>query len=283
MTAPVKMKIWDVEHGVCIYIETPNKKRALLDGGSSSNFSPAIYLHEDLKIKKLDYLLISHPHDDHIRDIENIDYYFDIKVLGRNKKIDKEVMKEDNSKLFTPPNDKRITKYFEIDKKFTEPVKDEEKPSDPRWGIGCSIKYFKNDDKSLSVNDLSLATFVNFGHERILYGGDLEEKGWLELLKNENFKEYLAKTTILIASHHGRDSGFCSEIFKYFTPKLTVVSAGKYTDSDATSRYDEVTTGMKIKSMKRGEEKRKVVTTRKDGHINITIYSDFNTTEILVP
>ena len=283
MTAPVKMKIWDVEHGVCIYIETPNKKRALLDCGSSSSFSPAIHIVEDLGIKKLDYLVISHPHDDHIRDIENIDYYFDVKVLGRNKKIDKDVMKEDNPDLFSPPNDKRITKYFEIDKKFSKSVTGDESPRDPRWGVGCTIKYFRNNDTSLSVNNLSLATFINFGGEKILYGGDLEEKGWLELLKNEYFKANLKSSTMLIASHHGRDSGFCSEIFKNFNPKLTIVSAGKYTDSDATSRYDDVTMWTEIESRERGKEKRKVISTRKDGDIEIIIYSDSTPTKIIIP
>lgn len=277
MTAPTEIDIWDVEHGVCIHVITPNKKHALIDCGSSSNFSPSIFLKEDLKIDKLDYVIVSHPHEDHIRDVENINLLFDVKVLQRNKKIDLEDLKEENEDVEKPPNDKRLETYFDMNKRFTKSVEGEESPKNPLWGRGCTIMTFRNDDDSLEVNDRSVAAFIDFGNERILYGADIKEKGWEELIsKDKNFREYAEKTTIYIAAHHGNKSGYSSKLLELFKPKLTIISAGKHRDFDGTSLYDAITTGMTINN---GTERKeaKVISTRNNGNIRITIYDDRDT------
>lgn len=280
MTAPTKITVWNVEHGVCIYIITPNNKKVILDCGSSQDFSPAIHLYEDLNVTKIHYLVISHPHDDHIRDIGNLDYYYkgNIAVFHRNQKITKDVISDENPEVVKPPNDKKINKYFEIDKRFNQKLHWQNDPTNPEWGKGCTIHTLYNNNKELEINDQSVISFVKFGSETILYGGDLKEKGWLELLENNNeFVKFLNDTTILIASHHGNKSGFCSQIFKQFSPKLTIISAGKYRDYDGTSEYDHETTGMTVHHRSNGDEPRKVISTRNDGHIELKIYDDWDT------
>lgn len=274
LTAPVEVDIWDVKHGVCIHLVTPNKKHVLIDCGYSSYFSPSIYLNEDLRIKKLDYLVISHPHEDHIRDVENVNLLFDVKVLQRNKKIDLEQLKEENEDVEKPPNDKRLEAYFDLNKRFTKTIDWENDPENPKWGTGCTIRTFNNNDKDLEINDQSVAVFIDFGNERILYGADIKEKGWQELIKNSKFKEYVKNTTIYIAAHHGNKSGYSSELFELFRPNLTIISAGRYRDYDGTSLYDAITNGMTINSQKNGEDTRKVISTRNDGNIKITMYDD---------
>lgn len=268
------MTVFDVEHGTCIYLQTPNGKKALFDCGSSSEFSPALYLNDTEEKKKLDYLVITHPHQDHITDLANVDEKFKIKVLSRNKKLTREIMKNDNPDIFEPPNDVIIGKYFELGERFSEDIGWENNPRNPIWGNGCTIHTFNNDDTSLEVNDLSVIAFVQFADQVILYGGDLKENGWLELLKNQDFVKLLKKTTIFVASHHGNDSGYCSDLFSYFTPTITIVSAGRYRDHDATSKYDDVTEGMNVHSKSNGSIQRKVITTRNDGHIHVVISPD---------
>jgi len=270
----LKVTIWNVEHGTSIYVVTPNGKKVFLDCGSSSEFSPALEVNSSYEKKKLDYLVISHPHQDHITDLQNLDEKFRIKVLSKNKKISKDVMKEDNPNVFDPPNDEIIGKYFELKDRFTHDVAWEDDPSNPAWGNGCTFHTFYLDDPSLGVNNLSVVTFIEFGGEVILYGGDMEEKGWLELLKKDSFKRHLKKTTILIASHHGNDSGYCMEIFEYFTPKITIFSAGKYVDDNGRNKYLNQTKeeGMLIRNQNGEYEKRWILTTRNDGHIQVVVY-----------
>jgi hypothetical protein len=49
--------------------------------------------------------------------------------------------------------------------------------------------------------------FVSFGGSTVLAGGDMEEKGWKNLLPNPAFVARLAEVNVYVASHHGRDNG----------------------------------------------------------------------------
>lgn len=271
----LKIRVWDVEHGVFISATMPNDKTAIIDCGSSGDLSPASHI----KLsdgKMIDYLIISHPHRDHIADILNIDEKFDVDVFARNKSIDKDVMIKDNPDVFEPPNDKYIDKYYEYsEKKFTKDIeKPEDNPQNSAWGSNCTFHNFCNTDKELPVNDMSMATIIGFGDQAVLYGGDLQKQGWEELLKQEDFCKRLSKVTIFIASHHGNESGYCKEIFDYFTPNIIIVSAGKYRDGNTIAKYDQHTDGMNVH--KRSDDKdyvHKVLTTRSNGSIDLVIDS----------
>ena len=122
--------------------------------------------------------------------------------------------------------------------------------------------------QKMNLNDLSRVLFIKYGSHTILCPGDLEERGWTKLLEQPDFINELKKTTVLIASHHGRDSGFCGDIFKYFTPKIILVSDGRFGDTSATDRYGAVLDEkMTINKSNTKTEDRKVLTTRKDGSI----------------
>lgn len=268
----LKVRVWDVKHGTCISAETPNGKNVIIDCGNSDGVSPACHINPGAEKKILDYLVISHPHQDHIKDILNVDEKFDAKVLRVNSKITKNAMKQDNSGVFDP-DDEYINKYYEYaEKRFPDTVSYDESPRNPLWGDDCMFYSFSNNDGDLSVNNLSVATFIEFGNQVILYGADLEKEGWNELLKQEKFCKHLSKVTIFIASHHGNDSGYCSEIFEYFTPTITIVSAGKYRDN-TISKYDKLATGMTVyKPNGDKDDCRKVLTTRKDGNMDLILY-----------
>ena len=94
------------------------------------------------------------------------------------------------------------------------------------------------------------------------------------MLERQSFKAAISGTDVFLAPHHGRDSGFCSDIFEYFEPKLTIISDGRFGDTSATSRYDKVTSGWKVYRRNGPDEKRKCVTTRSDGDIVIRIGRD---------
>ena len=70
--------------------------------------------------KRLDYLVVSHPHVDHISDIINVSEKYDITVLQRNKNLDAETMRIENP---DGEDNEYLKKYFSISDKFTEPCK----------------------------------------------------------------------------------------------------------------------------------------------------------------
>nr|MCA8834576.1 hypothetical protein [Pseudomonadota bacterium] len=123
------------------------------------------------------------------------------------------------------------------------------------------------------TNNLSLVTFFHYGKFTILFPGDLEVEGWEELLKLKGFQDNVKRVNILVASHHGRESGYCEDVFNYCTPEMVIISDGsiKYsTQEKTTGLYETKALGRKFTNGKN----RFVLTTRNDGNITIDVDSD---------
>lgn len=83
-----KMKVifYDVEHGSCCHIITPNNTHILVDVGSKTNSS--IVKHINKKYfsgygGRIDELIITHPHEDHIYDLPNLYNILQPRVINR--------------------------------------------------------------------------------------------------------------------------------------------------------------------------------------------------------
>ena len=260
---------WDVQHGSATYIKTPNRTRLVKDLGTGSygrdeEFSPLLYLKYNYKIEHLDCVIISHPHKDHIDDIMNFDK-LSPRVLVRPKHLTKEEVmenvREEDEELFE--------KYFNINQRYSDPVAPEDDPLSPENNGGVNIQTFtpKSCDRS-NINNHSIVTILSYASSKVILAGDNEPCSWKELLERDSFKEAINNADILLAPHHGRESGFYSELFQHFRPRLTVISDGRFCDSSATSRYNEVSRGWTVHHREGGEdEKRYCVTTRNDGVI----------------
>ena len=74
------VKVYDVEHGSCTHIITPNGKHFLVDIGTKSGKSICQHMKANYFPSQgsIDYLIITHPHIDHIADLEGL-YTYDIK------------------------------------------------------------------------------------------------------------------------------------------------------------------------------------------------------------
>ena len=275
VNSQTELYVWNVEKGTAIYVKTPNRKNVVIDCGASADFSPAKYLKDSLAVC-IHFLIISHPHRDHIEDLKGIeDILIDENLFRRNGDIAEDLMVKSSGDLM---GDEDLKRYFDLGENRTGiGSEDERSPRNPKWGDGCVFKHFSNEYhkngevENSTINNLSVVTFIEFGKDVVLYGGDMEESGWEEMLGNGKFEALLKKTTIYIASHHGNKSGFSSELFKHLKPKLTIISSSKKRDYDAAKEYCNHTTGMG--GFKDGET-RKVVTTRNDGHIHVTLHAD---------
>ena len=261
------MNVCDVAHGDCIHVATPSGKSVLLDCGGKGDASASRWL-EALGVVGLDCLLVSHPHIDHIRDIVCVDERFYPRTFGRNRAITREKIREENMDVFDDSGD-IIEKYLEMNQRYNGCVSPADSTTSPEWDGSAYMCLFRNQSLEMSLNDLSLASFIKCGEHTILHAGDLEEDGWTELLKNEHFRSQLSSTTVLVASHHGRKSGFCGEVFDLLHPLITIVSDGRFQDSSATGRYGEVTAGLEVDGVER-----RVLTTRKDKTITVEITDD---------
>lgn len=267
--------IWNVQHGSAIHILTPNRKSIVIDLGTGarspdgSYFSPITYL-KNCGIKKIDLLIITHPHTDHISDIININQ-IRVGSLFFPRSLNEQDIRNEN-----PSSDKiYVDKYLEFINSSWGPVSDDSNFFLAQNNGGIHVDRFTPyKSKSTKLNNSSIVTIWEYMGVKVLIPGDNETSSWNELLESSEFIKAIKDTDIFVASHHGRASGFSNELFKYFTPKLVIVSDGPEVDTSVTSRYSNKAEGWYVhsKSQKNMEEKY-CLTTRSDGGIEINIYS----------
>ena len=265
----LRLIMWNVQHGSAAYIGTPNGKHIALDLGAGDAFSPLKHLWKR-GISKLDHVTITHPHMDHIDDI----LYFDafkpqsLMVPSHLKESD---IRGGNPKP-SPEAESKIREYLDISRKYNNPVGPQGGIGSPQNNGGVSMKMFTPVQASTAnLNNHSVVTVIEYSEVKILIPGDNEPASWEELLKRRDFVTEIAETHVLVASHHGRESGFHRPLFDHINPLITLISDGRTVDTSATARYANVTKGWKVDKRNGTRQDRKCVTTRNDGHIEVTV------------
>ncbi|MEM1198050.1 MAG: hypothetical protein AAGI06_01965, partial [Pseudomonadota bacterium] len=115
------------------------------------------------------------------------------------------------------------------------------------------------------TNNLSMVTFLNCNGTKILIPGDVETEGWIKLLSNENFCRNLYDVNVFIASHHGRENGYCEDVFDICNPVVFIFSDGpkKYATQEMRDVYASHASGIVFNG-----NNRQVLTTRSDGTLS---------------
>ncbi len=126
---------------------------------------------------------------------------------------------------------------------------------------------------------MSSKLLPKFGPFQILFPGDLETPAWEAHLRNAAFIAELRNTTILVASHHGRENGFCQEAFAHLRPQAVVISDKPviHDTQEMVPRYRRAVIGDGIR-VTNEVNRRHVLTTRCDGDILFRIEQDGNYT-----
>lgn len=280
MSGSVEMIFWDVQHGHATYIKSPNGRHIVIDLGigsyddGNSSFSPLLYLKNVAKIDSLDYVIITHPHLDHIDDILNFDA-LNPKVFRRPKQItNEEVMQEEEDVKTIRNSDKpKFEKYCEINNRYSEPVAENSSnnTSNPDNFGGLSIRSFTPtscDHKNF--NNHSIITVIEYAGIKVVIPGDNEKCSFEELMKKEDFKTAIKDSDILLAPHHGRESGYYSEFVELVNPRLTIVSDGRFCETSANTRYSQKSRGWEITNGKGSVVQRKCLTTNSDGEVFVS-------------
>ena len=274
MSENLTIKFWDVQHGNATHIRTPNGRHVVIDlgdadslTGSAGRFSPLRYLRHNQSVATIDHLVLTHPHRDHIDDISNLETFF-IPVLSRPRWLGEADIRQGNR----PEDGSKVSEYIQLEKRFDQQVarpNDITVPAD--WGGAIFAFYSSPDVPKSNLNNHSLVTFVSFAGCKALLPGDNESTSWQALLKNSAFVSELPAVDVLLAPHHGREAGFCEELFAAgLSPKVTIISDDQAGTTSVTSKYYARTTGWGIELPDGTFEDRHCVTTRSDGNILVT-------------
>ncbi len=122
------------------------------------------------------------------------------------------------------------------------------------------------------VRDLSLVTFLSYEDINMVLPSDLKTTGWQTLLQCDEFRESLRQVNIFVASNHGREDGYCSEVFEYCKPDLVIVSnEGGYPLSPIMlERYKRHAKGAPDGVCDRNISNHTVLTTHDNGTITVS-------------
>lgn len=145
-------------------------------------------------IKELDYLFLTHSHDDHIGALE------DVLNTVRVKNI-------------------VISYYDEIE--VENPIK--VKSGDVINTGDVVFKVLGPINDSSNLNDISIVLQFDFLGKTFLYTGDMEESEEQDLINK--YKDSL-KSDVLKVAHHGSDTSTSEEFIKYVDPKYAIISVG---------------------------------------------------------
>jgi beta-lactamase superfamily II metal-dependent hydrolase len=212
-------------------------------------------------IHYLDQLFITNYDEDHVSNLSDLRRTVSIGSLTRNPTVSASALHELKTRDCQPGSG--IAELIRMAREYTYPI-----VNSPDWG-GIEFRTFWNtypydfDDE----NNLSMVVFVHHPQVSILFAGDLEKAGWRRLLQNPAFGQELFKVHVLVASHHGRESGCCEELFELgWAPQIVIISDDykRYQTQETTYWYYLRSMGITFAG-----NQRHVFTTRSDGNIYI--------------
>ena len=264
----LEILIWDVNHGNSTSVKLPNGNTIMFDCAANpvTGFSPIWQTKK--RWGRLDLLVISHPHLDHISDIKNI-YYLEPDLLLRPRVPYTQLRagKYDESKEI-------IEEYIAFEKSYSATPSWASTPN-YRWGGDVDIVHFGLKGHQEDMNNYSRVSFLTYGEFTFAYAGDLTSQGWEQLIKQEGakFTRMLQKTNFFEVAHHGRKEGFNPIIFKYMTSlKMAFVSDKRFQNTSVTGSYSQYCSGWQVIDESSNQiSQRKVLTTRNDGRIKINV------------
>ncbi len=266
----MKITIFDVGHGHCTLIQTRDGKNILFDIGyhSETPFQPADYL-KQIGVETIDQLFITNYDEDHIDGLPRlVELYGNtpVKVLSRNRSISPEALRQlkiEQSGSISAS----MHALLGIMEAYCIPSAG---PHPAAANVSCSKFQNNYSAEFKTTNDLSLVTILRYGNFGILFGGDLEKRGWEELLKQEEFRRALAGVNIFVASHHGRENGYHEDVFRCCAPDIIVISDSEIIHGTQEHQlYRRHPKGVSV-----GGEIRHVLSTRNDGHVCIDVSID---------
>lgn len=208
----------DVGQADAIFLQLPNNQTMLIDAGNNKDAGIVVNYIRKTGVKKIHYLVGTHPHEDHIGGIDTVIESFDIeKVImpkvNHTTKTFRDVLtavKKKDLKITRALSGKTIlnNKYLTI--KILGPV----------------------DTNYEELNNYSAVIKVTYKKTDFLFTGDAEKESEKQILQSgANIK-----SDVLKIGHHGSNSSTTQPFLDQINPQYGVISVGKDNDYDHPSK-----------------------------------------------
>lgn len=207
----------------------------LIDAGSRKNSTEAIenFMKTKMDDKKLEYVIATHAHEDHIAGFVGTSSYGGIfdhykvdnliqfsrtdstSTLYKDYSAKVDVLKNNGCKVFTA--DQLVGQPITLGENITLEILDQ--------------KYYR--EKASTENNYSVCCLLTQGENHYLFTGDLEGAGERSLVE----KNHLPECELFKGGHHGSDTSNTDDLLQVIKPKTvcicTCVGSKEYTENPA--------------------------------------------------
>lgn len=233
-TKNFKLTLIDVGQGESILAEFPGKKKMLIDGGGfqrgsfdvgESVVSPFLW---GKGIKKLDYLVLTHAHPDHLKGL---------RAIARNFKI------KEFWEAFSPLENETYSEFRRLLPSSTLSRRLFWGDSHQERAVKIEVLHPKRGEPYVHniQNDQSLVLRLSFGQTAFLLTGDIGKSAESEILEtSRNIKSHVLKSP-----HHGSNSSSSTAFLERVKPQIVIISVAEgnrygFPDQEVLERYAQV-------------------------------------------
>lgn len=217
----------DVGHGASILLQLPQNNNILIDGGGAGgdNFDigervigPFLWKQ---KIRRLDAVVVTHPHSDHFNGLPFILTRFRPRTLWINGSNRDEIEYKELLELAEKLGIETIT--AKTDEILYQSGSTRIECLHGGEGFNSGYAFHSGHDKSFNPNDLSLVLRLDTNNKSFLFPADISSV-MAEKLVQEQKK---LKADVLMAPHHGSASSLSRSFISNVAPDYIAISAGR--------------------------------------------------------
>lgn len=194
----------DVGQADCILVRNQNKNM-LIDAGNNEDGQKLVDYFKKIGIEEFEYVIGTHPHEDHIGGLDNIINSFNIKNIllpeayTTTKTFSDVLTAIENKNLeITVPNIGDTINF---------------------GGTNIEVMYVGNNESDL--NDNSIVLKITYGKYSYLLTGDTTNN-CEKLMLDKNIQ-----SDVLKVAHHGSNTSSTNDFLKKVNPKYAIISVGK--------------------------------------------------------
>ncbi len=247
----LKIYYLNVGQADSILIQNQNKNM-LIDAGNNGDGDNIVKYLKELQINKIDILVGTHPHEDHIGGLDDVIDSFEIGTIYM-------------------PKVATTTKTFEdvLDAIESKELKVTTPEIDSEFSLGdLKFKILWTSDDEDNLNSSSIVLKMTFDELSYIFAGDAEAAEEKEIIKSG----YNIEAQVLKLGHHGSSTSSSEEFLDKVSPSIAIIMTGE--GNSYGHPHKEVLERLEARNIK-------VYRTDTDGTILITSDGKSNKVEVL--
>ena len=203
----LKIHFIDVGQADSILI-TLNDSAMLIDAGNNGDGDLVVDYLKSVNVTTLNYLIGTHPHEDHIGGLDDVINNTDIQTVLMPKA-------QTNTKTFEDVLDSLAAKNLKI---TTTKVGDTYELDAAKFTV-LSVK----NETPENLNTCSIVIRLEYGNKSFLFCGDAEVENEKEMLK----ADFSLSSDVIKVGHHGSDTSSDPKFIQVVNPEIAIISTGK--------------------------------------------------------